>query len=875
MSAPGPNAATPGFTVPFAELRATDLPLVGGKGANLGELRHAGFPLPDGFCVTTEAFSLFLDGSPDLEDLFRALRALDVEDVAAVREVGARVRGALATLDVPDDVAADVARSWTALGADAVYAVRSSATAEDLPDASFAGQQNTFLNVRGASALREAIKGCWISLFTDRAIVYRARNGFDPHDVRLAVVVQRMVPAEISGVIFTVDPVTQHRPTMVIDAVRGLGEALVGGQVTPDAYRVDRRAMRVLERATADHASAPILDDERVLELARLGCAIQDHFGVPQDIEWAVADGRLHVLQSRPITSLYPIDALRSPDDSLHVHFSAGHQQSMTRAMTPLGRSTVLALLPSGGGAPGAKNPFVHAAGGRLFVDLTLPLRHPIGRRAVMGMLSQLDALAPDAVRAAMARPEFRDRPGLRLSVGRVRGLLAVVGRVAASVGWRDLTGFRKSTEARMDAFEVEARRRIVAAPLGRERGEASLAVARSIFPFLFTFVPVVAAGVVATRMLTRLAGRWLDTDDLEALTLGVPGNAVNAMNLAIDDLAEAARRSPDVAARFDAIGDDAKAWLAATAAVDGGQAFVAAFAAFLERFGARGAAEIDLAMPRFRDDPTPVLKVIASSLRSEGPTYRERVAGYEAERAAAFERLLAAARRGLAGPLWVRALRRLYRTMVEVGGMREHHKFLAVRGLALIREGVVELAERLVERGSLDAVEDVWYLTWPELLSASDDANDDLRARIGPRRVTHARDERRSPPMIVTSDGEIPTVRYRRDGAPDGALLGNPVSSGVVDGIAHVVTDPARDELAPGEILVAEFTDPGWTPLFINASGLVLEVGGALTHGAVVAREYGIPAVVGVRGATGAIHTGQRLRVDGDRGIVEVLDPG
>jgi pyruvate,water dikinase len=344
-------------------------------------------------------------------------------------------------------------------------------------------------------------------------------------------------------------------------------------------------------------------------------------------------------------------------------------------------------------------------------------------------------------------------------------------------------------------------------------------------------------------------------------------------MNLAIDDLAQVARRSPDLRRRFDALGDDPSAWLAATAAVDGGTAFVAAFRAFLDRFGARAANEIDLASPRFRDDPLPILEVIAASLRGDGPSYRERVAGYEAARGAAVERLVGVARRGLLGPLRVRAIRRLYRTMIDVGGMREHHKFLAVRVFAAMREAVLEIADALAAAKVLDVADDVWYLEWPELLTAWDGG--DLRAVVARARVAHARDQRRTPPHIVTSDGEVPAVRYRRDGAPEGALFGHPVSAGVVEGVARVVVDPARDRLEPGEVLVAEFTDPGWTPLFINAAGLVLEVGGALTHGAVVAREYGIPAVVGVRGATGAIRTGQRVRVDGDRGIVEVLDAG
>jgi pyruvate,water dikinase len=863
--------------VPFAELRAGDLPLVGGKGANLGELLHEGFPVPDGFCVTTRAYERFLAGVPDLDGLFESVRGLDVEDVVAVRDVGTRIRAALSRAELPAGVAHDVRAAWARAGTATAFAVRSSATAEDLPDASFAGQQDTILDVRGEEDLLRAIQACWVSLFTDRAIVYRARNGFDPQAVLLAVVVQRMVPADVSGVLFTVDPVTQHRHTLVIDAAEGLGEALVAGRVVPDAYRVDRRGMRLLERRLGDRegaaTSGPVLDDARILELARLGRDVEAHFGRPQDLEWAFAGGHLQLLQARPITSLYPVDALRSPDGALHVHFSVGHQQSMTRAMPTLSLSSLVALLPGGRGPLGLSSSYLHAAGGRLYADLTPALRHPIARRGVLGMLSQLDALAPEAVRAAMRRPDFTVRPRTSLAFGRIRFLLGIARRVAAAAIWRDLTGFRERTEARMDAFEAEARGRMRAAKPGRERGEVVLEEVRSIFPYLLTFVPVVAAGVASTRILTRLARPWLEADQVEALTLGIPGNAVNEMNLAIDDLAEIARRSPDVAERLGALGGDAHAWLAATAEVSGGDGFLAAFRAFLARYGARGAAEIDLSMPRWREDPLPVLRVVAAALRRDGPSYRERVVGYEAGRVVAFERLVAAAGGGPLGPLRVRAMRRLYRTMLEVGGMREHHKFLAIRVLAAAKEVVTEMAERLVERGALEHRDDVWFLTWPELLDAGEGGGGDLRPAVTRRRAVHARHARLAPPLIVTSDGEVPAVAYRDDGAPDGALLGDPVSSGVAEGTARVVRDPLRDELAPGEILVAEFTDPGWTPLFINAAGLVLEVGGALTHGAVVAREYGIPAVVGVRGATDAIRSGQRVRVDGGRGVVEVVD--
>lgn len=879
----GPGSVGAGrFVVPLSHLRSDDLPRAGGKAANLGELIHAGFPVPDGVCVTTDAFALFLDDVPGLQALLDEVRGLDPGEVAAARDVGARIRAALAHTRMPRQVATEVRSALLRMDPNEAFAVRSSATAEDLPDASFAGQQDTHLDVRGEAALLDAIRRCWASLFTDRAIVYRARNGFDARSVRLAVAVQRMVHADVSGVMFTVDPVSQHRHTLVIDAAAGLGEALVGGEVTPDAYRVDRRDLRILERTIAEPdgpAARPILDDARIVELARMGCEVEAHVGAPQDLEWALADGRLHLLQSRPITSLYPIDALRSPDGSLRVYFSVGHQQSMTRAMPPLGLSTILTLLPGGREPYGDRRTALRVAGGRLYADLTPLLRSRFARRGLFAMLSQLNAQAPQAVVTTMRRPEFRSRPRPRFSA-RVAGRFArMVGRLLSTVLWRDMRGLRAGVEARMDAFEADARRRIAAASPGRDRSEATLAVLRSIFPFLLGIMPIAAAGVAATRILQRRSERWLSQDEREALTLGLPGNVVNEMNVAIDDLAGLARRTPDVARRLSTIavdaGVDAGAWRHDLATLDGGDRFVAAVEDFLARYGARAPAEIDLSVPRWGEDPRPLLAVVAAVSERTGPTYRERVDRQRVEREAAYRHLIERAGTGPAGPLRVAALRRLYRVVVEVGGMREHHKFLAVRVLAHVKRAIEEIAEQLHERGGLADPDDVWFVDWPRIVRALDGEIGDLRAGIGEARARHARDQRLSPPMIVTSDGEIPRADRSADDVPDGALVGKSVSTGVVEGVVRVVRDVGRDELQPGEILVAEFTDPGWTPLFMNAAGLVLEVGGALTHGAVVAREYGLPAVVGVRGATSALRTGQRVRVDGVRGVVEVLGDG
>ena len=408
------------LVLPFSEIRAADLPLVGGKGANLGELTQAGFPIPGGFCLTTAAFQRFMGAGPDPEGLYAQLDSIATDDVGTVRRVGERIRRTLLDVPVPGTVSDAVTRAWRDTGTDQAYAVRSSATVEDLPDASFAGQQDTYLNVVGEADLLDAVRRCWVSLFTDRAILYRAQNDFPHHEVYLAVVVQKMVMSKISGILFTADPLTGHRHTLTIDASFGLGEALVGGLVTPDAYSVDKRTRTILDRQIADKRIAihpevnggtrqvtldetqrerPVLTDERILALADLGSRVEAHYGVPQDIEWAIADGQIHLLQARPITSLYPIDGLRSPDDSLHIFFSLGHQQSMTSAMAPLSLSTIQVLMPIGHAESAFDNTVIRASGGRLYADLTSPLRHPILRSGLLRLLSQLDLLAPQAVR--------------------------------------------------------------------------------------------------------------------------------------------------------------------------------------------------------------------------------------------------------------------------------------------------------------------------------------------------------------------------------------------------------------------------------------------------------------------------------------------
>ncbi|MBI9051743.1 MAG: phosphoenolpyruvate synthase [Anaerolineaceae bacterium] len=881
------------FILTFSEIRANDIARVGGKGANLGEMSHAGFPVPPGFCLTTAAFEQFMASCADAEGLYALLGRVTTDDVESVRQVGQSVRKVLLDVAMPDEIGEAVRQSWLAIGAEHAYAVRSSATAEDLPDASFAGQQDTYLNIIGEEAMLDAVRRCWVSLFTDRAILYRVQNRFNHRDVQLSVVIQQMVMAEKSGILFTADPLSGQRHTLCIDASFGLGEALVSGLVTPDAYKVDKRNNTIIDRQIADKKMAiypevdggtrqenlsdvyrkeKVLSDPQILDLARMAANVEDHYGSPQDIEWAFAEDKFYLLQSRPITSLYPMDGLHSADGSLHIFFSMGHQQSMTLPMSPLGISNIEVVLPVGHTDNPFDNDFIRSSGGRIFADLSVILLHPVLHRVILRSIVLMDALAPQALRQAMRRPEFKGPHGLRFSFSAFKALSKYGRRMFATMWYRDLNGFVTQINILMDDYVAEVDQSLNAAAPGKAQMQGIVDTLPDFFPFFLHWVPEAGAGIGATKLLTYLAKRWLTPDELEALTLGVPGNVVNEMNLAIGGLADKARQSAQLVDSFERLGDDAQAWLKQAEKLEGSAAFMSAWEDFLERYGSRGPSEIDISKARWYEDGLPVLRVVAEFLKNEVGRHSAQHQSLIEGRQSAMQKLHATAGSGLFGKLRLGMFNRLYYVMNEVGGMREHHKFLMVRMLRVIKEILKSNAVQLLAKNKLGQIDDIWFLTWRELVSIWDDSATDWGSLIAQRRADMAYFEKLKPPLIITSDGEVPAVHYQIDDAPEGALLGNPVSPGVIEGIVHVIRDPQRETLAPGEILVAEFTDPGWTPLFINAGGLILEIGGALTHGAVIAREYSIPAIVGVRDAMSKLKSGQRVRVDGNRGIIEIL---
>jgi rifampicin phosphotransferase len=847
---------------------------VGGKGANLGGLsRIEGVRVPDGFCVTTDAFRRIMSQAPSLDERFDRLSRLDPEDGEAIRTLSAEIRRTIEGVAVPDELAREITGALAGLGEDAAYAVRSSATAEDLPTASFAGQQDTYLNVVGPAAVLEHVSRCWASLFTERAVVYRRRNGIDHRTVHMAVVVQRMVFPQASGILFTADPVSGNRKVATVDAGLGLGEALVSGLVNPDVFRVrdgEVVARTIAAKHRALHASPdggtrevavdprhreqPALTDEQAVRLVRIGRRIEAHFGRPQDIEWCLVDGDFRIVQSRPITTLFPVPVRETGDRENHVYVSVGHGQMMTDPMKPLGLSMwrLTAMVP------------MYEAGGRLFVDVTPRLAAPASRAGLLDVIGRGDPLTRDALETVLERDDFVPKLPDTAPGGPPVG------------GGPDPTETDPSVVA-----ELIARSEGSVAALERD-------LATKSGPALFDFLPeafeehkrVVGDPLNIRAIMVAMEGTWWLNDRLrewlgeknaaDTLTLSAPGNVTSEMGLALLDVADVIRPHAEVVAFLQGVKDED--FLDELAGLAGGTEARDAIEAYLDRYGMRCVGEIDITRPRWRERPTTLVPVILDNIRNieAGAAARR----FEEGRQKALEKEAEVLSRLRALPDGDRKADETQRMIAQVRafiGYREYPKYGIVSRYFLYKQALLAEAERLVRAGVLSAAEDVFYLTFQEFHDAvrSNQVDDGLiRRRKDAFRSYHAL----TPPRVLTSDGEALTGAYRRDDVPAGALIGLPVSAGVVEGRARVVLDMAQADLETGDILVTTYTDPSWSPLFVGLTGLVTEVGGLMTHGAVIAREYGLPTVVGVEQATRRIRDGQRIRVHATEGYVEIL---
>ncbi|XSG77172.1 rifamycin-inactivating phosphotransferase [Herpetosiphon llansteffanensis] len=869
------------YVFEFHEINSTNSMLVGGKAANLAQLTQIpSIHVPTGFCLSIAAFRRMLEMNPAISELLDQAALLRVADRAAITELSASLRQTIESSPMPPAIQAAISQMLAQFGPTKAYAIRSSATAEDLPSASFAGQHDSYLNVVGKAAIIQQIKACWASLFSERAMIYRLQQGFDQRSVSLAVIVQAMVFANVSGIMFTADPITANRKLLAIEASFGLGEALVSGRVNPDSYQLRNGEVVSASIATKQRASVPTkaggteeqpitpeqqqqpaLSQPQLLALEAIGRSIEQHFGQPQDIEWCLADSQFYIVQSRPITTLYPTPAAN--DARNHIYISVGHQQMMTDAMKPLGLS--IWQLTAG-------RPMVHA-GGRLFVDVIDDLAVPARRAIMVDVLGKSDPLIRSALTTLIERGDF----------------------IPAAPAQPEASTLDKFKPASTDSLEfqptIENDPAIVTALI--EQSERDLAnlkqtiIAKSgaeLCDYILHDIQqlkqslanpqsfgVIMNAINASNWLNERMDEWLgEKNAADSISQSVDHNITSAMGLALLDVADAIRPYPAV---IDYLAQTNEPnFLAQLAQFAGGNIARQAIEAYLTKYGMRCAGEIDITRTRWSENPATLLPLMLHNIKSFAPgaSHQKFVHG----RQVAFNKeheLLARLQQLPDGAAKAAATKRVIDLIRNFIGYREYPKYHIVSRYFVYKQALLQAAEVLLQANIVRNKSDIGYLTFAELHEVIRTQQLDYRL-VEQRQAEYSHYQKLTPPRVLTSDGELLNGSYQRSDVPVGALVGLPVSAGLIEGRARVMLQMEAVTLEAGDILVTRFTDPSWTPLFVAIHGLVTEVGGLMTHGAVIAREYGLPAVVGVADATKRIRDGQRIRVNGSTGTIELL---
>jgi len=868
------------YIIDFQNIDSSSLMFAGGKGANLGRLsKIKGIQVPGGFCVTTKAYKKITKSNRELNDLLDKLAGAKAEDRENICELGAKIRRIIESTPIPDDIAEEVIDSLTKFDKKDAFAVRSSATAEDLPTASFAGQQDTYLNIIGKEAILTHISKCWASLFTDRAITYRLKNGFDHHRVYLSVIIQQMVFPQAAGILFTADPVTGNRKVLSIDASFGLGEAMVAGLVNADNYKVRNGKIthkKIAAKKLAIYAlpdggtkkqeiepkqqKQQTLTDKQLLQLEGLGRTIEAYFGSPQDIEWCLADGGFYIVQSRPITTLFPVP--EATDQENPVYISVGHQQMMTDAMKPLG----ISLWQLRAGRPMFK------AGGRLFVDVVDILATLAGRESLLEAMGQHDPLIKDALLTIIARGDL-----IKLSPNDEKTPIIV--KSTKGMPSADILAQAGSDPAivsdliKADEASVETLKQNIRAKSGTELFDF---IAEDIerskkMAFHTQHLVVIMAAMNAASWLNDNMSEWLGERNVaDILTQSVPNNITSEMGLELLHVADVIRPYPEVIAYLQQVksGD----FLEELPKFNGGKETRDAIVTYLDKYGMRCAGEIDITKIRWTENPAILIPIILGNIKNFEPGAGKRK--FEQGRQEALKKeqeLLDKLKQLPNGEQKQKETKAMIDLIRNFAGYREYPKYGIVNRFFVYKQALLKEVELLIKANVIPVKEDTFYLTFEELREVVQTNKLDHQL-ISKRKDEHKLFEKLTPPRVITSDGEIITGAYKRENLPAGVITGLPVSSGVIEGRARVILNMEDADLEDGDILVTPFTDPSWTPLFVSIKGLVTEVGGLMTHGTVIAREYGLPAVVGVEDATSLIKNGQRIRVNGTDGYIEIL---
>lgn len=888
------------YIVTFKESSKELHPLVGGKGANLGELTRAGFNVPNGFIITTNAYYESIKDT-GIEELIDQLSDLAIDLPDDIKRICKNIRGRLNKIKFPQKLRENILKEYISLAHDEYpVAVRSSATAEDLEDASFAGQQDTFLNIIGKDALMEAIKNCWMSLWNDRAVIYRMKNNINHNDVGISVVIQKLILSKVAGVLFTANPLTGKRTESVIEANPGLGESVVSGVTNPDSFTVNNLTGTIINQNISNERlvteampeggigglkiknskGTPCLNDTQIKLLVETGNEIMAHYRRPQDIEWALdKNDNIWILQSRPITTLYPLpDNAPSKEDSIRVYVSATVDEGMIRPITPMGieayRIIVSAVAKRLWNIELDKKeqefPPVVEAGLRFFYDITPIVKSVQGRKLLDRFVPEIDNYS------AAIWNRLADDDRLNPEKTPIWNIVKIVFTPLMKTNFivTTLRAFinPNKTRIRINAgFEKILNENIdLTSPC-----ETLLAHVQGLIRNWAFQLPVLGfseavAGYAAFEMAKLFLKGLAGEDELQSVLKGIPNNPTTEMGLAIWDAAKQIKSDKDSMDTITSLGQDDLLIRYNMKILP--KALQKSLDEFLSFYGDRAVSEIDLGLPRWREDPRHIINVIVNYVRledsSKSPDFIFANSIKEGE--GVLQALIQ--RAGKKSKLRAHIVRFLLNRARSLIGRREVWKTQMTSIYSKVREILLIIGEHLSDNGLLYKKDDIFFLTIDSILRG---INGECLKPLVEGITLYYENEmtRTSIPMVLLSDGTVPSPKFTAVNNSADVLKGVPASPGIITGRARIILNPTDAVIKPGEILIAPSADPGWTPLFLTAGGLIMERGGAISHGSVVAREYGIPAVVGVLGVLSKIKTGQMVTVNGFDGTVNIED--
>jgi len=798
-----------------------------------------------------------------------------------VEDTSNKIKELFAAGEIPGDVLVEIEKIYRALNQPAV-AVRSSATAEDMPGTSFAGQYDTYLNITGTEDLNKSIKKCWASLWNSRALSYRLKQGLDSKELAHGVVVQELIDSEKSGILFTANPVNGRRDQALLNSSWGLGEAIVGGEVNPDQWVINKFDGTVIEESIASKTVMVIRKDKGiewvdvpeekqdqatltsndVTALLELGQKVEHYFEAPQDIEWAYSGDRFYLVQTRPITSLFPLPEPIDKDKGFRVYLNFNlYTQAMQEPFTPTGKAMLKEMLSSMAkriyrGYRNQEVPWIKSAARRVFVDFTGLLRNQRFIQKLDGNPNDKDPVTTKALLQIYERNKQDIMAGKKGSVSALKVLTKIdpwVLKFTITTLHKAMYGKFSPQKARAKAVEYGEKmiKAIAEESSNLKTMEDKLSFierqAQNLFISLWEVVFYVAVSSTYMKQAETIMRKHLDDiSDLYKVEKALPHNVTTEMGMELLEIAKAlAEKGEKPDPRKEEIQK------------------------FLHKYGHRSSIEIDLGVPKWEEDPAYIVGLLQSYI--DHNTFDEGLEHFYRARDEAEEAIASITdqlkQKGAGRD--ARKIEKLLRDYREMFGVRELPKYYLTQAFSILRGILKDIGEELVVQGRLEDKMDIFYASFADIRSG-----ENLQDLVKKNKEEYSRELERTAPRIITSTGEC-IYTTLEEVEKDNTLIGIPVSPGIYEGKVRLLKHPEEGvKLCKGEILVTKATTPAWTPLFLKIGGLIMETGGPISHGSVVAREYGVPAVAGVKDATARLKDGQSVRINGETGSVQLLDP-